>query len=32
MAVDYDPGSSEANQLNRIKLFMSMAHARMREE
>lgn len=26
MAVDYDPGSSEANQLNRIKLFMSVAH------
>ena len=29
MTVDYDPGSSEANQLNRIKLFMSMAHERL---
>ena len=27
MAVDYDPGSSETNQLNRIKLFMSVACA-----
>ena len=31
MAVDYDPGSSEANQLNRIKLFMSMAHAKLQQ-
>ena len=31
MAVDYDPGSSEANQVNRIKLFMSVAHARLAE-
>ena len=31
MAVDYDPGSSEANQINRIKLFMSVAHARLAE-
>ena len=29
MAVDYDPGSSEANQLNRIKLFMAVAHSHM---
>ena len=29
MTVDYDPGSSEANQLNRIKLFMSVAHERL---
>ena len=25
MAIDYDPGTSETNQINRIKLFMSMA-------
>ena len=24
-AVDYDPGASEANQINRIKLMMSVA-------
>jgi predicted nucleotide-binding protein (sugar kinase/HSP70/actin superfamily) len=24
-AVDYDPGASEANQINRIKLMMSLA-------
>jgi predicted nucleotide-binding protein (sugar kinase/HSP70/actin superfamily) len=23
--VDYDPGASEANQINRIKLMMSLA-------
>ena len=27
MAVDYEGGSSEANLLNRVKLFMSMAQA-----
>ena len=32
MAVDYDPGSSEANQLNRIKLFMTVAHSRIPQE
>ena len=32
MAVDYDPGSSLANQLNRVKLFMSVAHSRLQEE
>ena len=32
MAVDYDPGSSLANQLNRVKLFMSVAHTRLQEE
>jgi len=26
VAIDYDPGSSEVNQLNRIKLMMSTAH------
>ena len=25
MAVDYDPGASEVNQLNRIKLMLSTA-------
>ncbi len=32
MAVDYDPGSSEANQLNRIKLFMTVARSRIPQE
>lgn len=32
MAVDYDPGSSEANQLNRIKLFMSVARERLPQD
>ena len=27
MAVDYEGGSSEANLLNRVKLFMTMAQA-----
>ena len=31
VAVDYDPGSSEVNQLNRIKLMMSVAHKRHEE-
>ena len=26
VAVDYDPGTSEVNQINRIKLMMSVAH------
>ena len=26
--IDYDPGASEANQLNRIKLMVSTAHYR----
>ena len=25
--IDYDPGASEANQLNRIKLMISTAHS-----
>jgi predicted nucleotide-binding protein (sugar kinase/HSP70/actin superfamily) len=28
VAVDYDPGASEVNQLNRIKLLMSVARSR----
>ena len=26
VAIDYDPGASNVNQLNRIKLMMSTAH------
>ena len=32
MAIDYDPGSSEANQLNRIRLFMAIARELAREQ
>ena len=32
VAVDYDPGASEVNQINRIKLMMSVAFRNMREE
>ena len=31
VAVDYDPGASEVNQLNRIKLMISVAKANMEE-
>lgn len=31
-AVDYDPGASEVNQLNRIKLLVSTAFSRFRAE
>ncbi|MBQ8299025.1 MAG: 2-hydroxyacyl-CoA dehydratase [Clostridia bacterium] len=31
VAVDYDPGASEANQTNRIKLLMSVARDQMEE-
>lgn len=31
VAVDYDPGASEVNQLNRIKLMMSTAHKNVEE-
>ena len=30
--VDYDPGASEVNQLNRIKLMMSSAHKNLELE
>lgn len=30
-AIDYDPGACESNQINRIKLFMSVAHERLAE-
>ena len=32
MAIDYDPGSSEANQLNRIRLFMAIARDMARKQ
>ncbi len=32
VAVDYDPGASEVNQLNRIKLMISVAKANLEEE
>ena len=31
VAVDYDPGASEVNQLNRIKLMIAVAKANLRE-
>ena len=32
IAVDYDPGASEVNQLNRIKLMLSAAQKSMEKE
>ena len=32
VAIDYDPGASDTNQLNRIKLMMSAAHRNMEAE
>ena len=32
VAVDYDPGASEVNQLNRIKLMLSTAKKNLRAE
>ena len=31
-AIDYDPGASDINQLNRIKLMMAIAFKHMEEE
>ena len=31
-AIDYDPGASDVNQLNRIKLMMATAYKNMRKE
>ena len=31
VAIDYDPGASEVNQLNRIKLMLSTAYKRLEE-
>ena len=32
VAVDYDPGASEVNQLNRLKLMITVAFENMRRE
>ena len=32
VAVDYDPGASEVNQLNRIKLMLSAAQKNLHRE
>ena len=32
VAIDYDPGASEVNQLNRIKLMLTQAFRQMREK
>ncbi len=32
VAIDYDPGASEVNQLNRIKLMLSVAFKNLREQ
>ena len=32
VAVDYDPGASEVNQLNRIKLMLSTANTNLKEK
>lgn len=32
VAIDYDPGASDTNQLNRIKLMMSAAHRNLNSE
>jgi predicted nucleotide-binding protein (sugar kinase/HSP70/actin superfamily) len=31
-AIDYDPGASDVNQLNRIKLMMATAHKNLEKE
>ena len=32
IAVDYDPGASEVNQLNRIKLMLSTAQKQLKQD
>ena len=32
VAIDYDPGASEVNQLNRIKLMMATAHKNLEKK
>ena len=32
VAIDYDPGASEVNQLNRIKLMMATAHKNLKKK
>ena len=31
-AIDYDPGASDVNQLNRIKLMMTTAHRNLQKQ
>ena len=31
VAIDYDPGASEVNQLNRIKLMLSTAQKKLKK-
>ena len=31
-AIDYDPGASDVNQLNRIKLMMATAHKNLEKK
>ncbi len=31
VAIDYDPGASEVNQINRVKLMMSQAKENLKE-
>ena len=31
-AIDYDPGASDVNQLNRIKLMMATAHKNLADK
>ena len=31
VAIDYDPGASEVNQVNRVKLMMAAARDKMKE-
>jgi len=32
VAIDYDPGASDVNQLNRLKLMMATAYKNMENE
>ena len=32
VAIDYDPGASEVNQLNRIKLMLSTANKNLKKQ
>ena len=32
VAIDYDPGASEVNQINRIKLMLSTANKNLKQE
>ena len=32
VAIDYDPGASDVNQVNRVKLMMSSAREKLKEK